>query len=98
MADRARDDDPGRDPAEGFDPDDFDLRVRALGCEAHQVLARPDATLEELTDPYWRAWSLLHAPGADGAPGVDRWVLAIRRAIVARLSDRAREEFEAGAA
>jgi hypothetical protein len=98
MPDRARDDDPTRDPAEGFDPDGFDRELRALGFEAHQVLARPDATTEELVALHWRAWSLLHQPGGDQAPEADRWVLAIRRAIVDRLADWAREQFESGAA
>jgi hypothetical protein len=59
--------------------------------------------LPALVALHWRAWSLLHQAsgdeaGGDEAPEVDRWVLATRRAIVARLGDRAREAIEAGAA
>jgi hypothetical protein len=91
-------DDTGRGGPGGCDPEDFGWRKRAFAAEARRVLGCPDSPFRELMDLHWRGWDLLHEAPEAQAADIDRWVLVIRQAIVARLNGWMTEEFESGAA
>ena len=93
MTDDARTDDRGQDPADDFD---FDLTLRLFRFEAHQVLARPEAELDDLVTLHCRALTLLEEARGAQVPETDRWVSVTRCAVSSHLKDRATALIGAG--
>jgi hypothetical protein len=78
----------------GIGAEAFARDVRQLSSEAYRVLGRPDSSIDVVLELHRRAWGLLRqAPGPQMA-GIHRWLLAVCRALAARLRRWAEEELE----
>jgi hypothetical protein len=78
----------------GFDPYDFRRRLRGLARDAHQILNRPDSSMDDLIALHSCVWFLLGEASGSQSTAIRQWLLAVRQAIAVKFQSWSPDELE----